>query len=91
MESSKKSVIGFSTGAIAYSDFQYGLQILREQQITAVEISALRMAEWVPLIQALDSLDLSASRSKHDCLSYTTIRSFQDIAHMIPGGAPDHP
>jgi len=52
--------MGFSTGAIAYSDFRRGLQLLREQNIEVVEISALRMAEWAPLIQALDGLDLSA-------------------------------
>jgi hypothetical protein len=60
MESSSRSMIGFSTGAIAYSDFRQGLQLLRDRNITAVEISALRIAEWTPLIQALDSLDLSA-------------------------------
>ena len=52
--------MGFSTGAIAYSDFRRGLQILRDRNVTVVEISALRMAEWAPLIQALDDLDLSA-------------------------------
>ena len=52
-------MIGFSTGAIAYSDFRYGLQVLRDQNVTVVEISALRMIEWLPLIQALDELDLS--------------------------------
>ena len=53
-------MIGFSTGAIAYADFRRGLQVLRDQNVTVVEISALRMAEWAPLIQALDDLDLSA-------------------------------
>jgi hypothetical protein len=53
-------MIGFSTGAIAYSDFRRGLQMLLDRNVTIVEISALRMAEWAPLIQALDHLDLSA-------------------------------
>ena|ERR1017187_3204771 len=52
-------MIGFSTGAIAYSDFRRGLQLLRDQNVTVVEISALRMAEWAPLTQAPDHLDLS--------------------------------
>ena len=52
--------MGFSTGAIAYSDFRRGLQMVRDQNVTVVEISALRMAEWAPLIQAVDDLDLSA-------------------------------
>lgn len=53
-------MIGFSTGAIAYSDFRRGLELLREQKVRIAEISALRMVEWAPLIQALDDLDLSA-------------------------------
>jgi|ERR1700691_1092567 len=60
MESSRRSAIGFSTGAIAYSEFSRGLELLRDQNIKVVEISALRMGEWAPLIQALDDLDLSA-------------------------------
>ena len=28
------------------------------------------------------------SRSKHDSLSYGTIQSFRDVAHMIPAGLP---
>jgi hypothetical protein len=28
------------------------------------------------------------SRSRHDLLSYTTIQSFRDVAHMIPPGTP---
>jgi hypothetical protein len=60
MESSSGTVIGFSTGAIAYSDFRRGLQLLRDRRVAAVEISALRMAEWAPLMEALSDLDLSA-------------------------------
>jgi len=60
MESFRKSTIGFSTGALAYADFRKGLQVLRLGNITAVEISALRMAEWAPLVGSLDDLDLSA-------------------------------
>lgn len=52
-------MIGFSTGALAYSDFRKALQILSEENIRVVEISALRMAEWKPLMQAIDVLDLS--------------------------------
>jgi len=36
-----------------------GCKILRERDLTVVEISALRMTEWEPLIHALDDLDLS--------------------------------
>jgi hypothetical protein len=51
--------IGFSTGALAYSDFRRGLQILRGKRTNAIELSALREAELAPLVGALDSLDLS--------------------------------
>lgn len=51
--------IGFSTGALAYSDFRTALRMLHDEDIPAVELSALRMPEWVPLVEALESLDLS--------------------------------
>jgi len=52
-------MIGFSTGALAYSDFRRALQMLDEEGVGVVELSALRIAEWEPLLQALDHLDLS--------------------------------
>jgi hypothetical protein len=51
--------IGFSTGALAYSNFRSALRMLHDEGILAVELSALRMPEWVPLIGALEGLDLS--------------------------------
>ncbi len=51
--------IGFSTGALAYGDFRRGLAILEGGHTKSVELSALRENELVPLIAALDSLDLS--------------------------------
>jgi len=51
--------IGFSTGALAYSDFRRGLEILRDKRTATIELSALREAELAPLVAALDSLDLS--------------------------------
>lgn len=51
--------IGFSTGALAYSDFRRGLSILRGRSPRAVELSALRENELAPLVEAFDSLDLS--------------------------------
>ena len=52
--------IGFSTGALAFGDFHAGLQILRANRVDTVELSALREIELIPLINALDSLDLSS-------------------------------
>jgi hypothetical protein len=51
--------IGFSTGAIAKSDYTAALQALRRHHVRAVELSALRFSELHPLIQALPNLDLS--------------------------------
>lgn len=50
--------IGFSTGALAYADFRRALHMLRETDVTAVELSALRPNELQPLVGALDELDL---------------------------------
>lgn len=51
--------IGFSTGALALSDFRLALQMLRNKPCDAIELSALRPEELRPLIAALDTLDLS--------------------------------
>lgn len=52
-------LIGFSTGALAYADFRSALTMLDEEAVTAVELSALRFAEWIPLLRSLDSIDFS--------------------------------
>ena len=51
--------IGFSTGALARGDFRKGLQMLTGKNASAVELSALRQEELIPLVEQLDSLDLS--------------------------------
>jgi hypothetical protein len=53
------SLIGFSTGALAYSDFRQALKMLQDETVRAVELSALRISEWLPLMSAVDTLDLS--------------------------------
>ena len=51
--------IGFSTGALAKSDFEHGLDLQRpHKRIRAVELSALRDRELAPLVDAAHSLDL---------------------------------
>ena len=50
--------IGFSTGAIARGNFRAALSVLRFHNVDAVELSALRLEELEPLIEALPSLDL---------------------------------
>jgi hypothetical protein len=50
--------LGFSTGALAYGDFRRALEILSTVKTTAIELSALRMDELVPLVGSLDDLNL---------------------------------
>jgi len=52
--------IGFSSGALAFGDFRRGLDILKGKNTTVIELSALRESELEPLIESLDSLDLSS-------------------------------
>jgi len=51
--------LGFSTGALGYSDFRLALRMLAETSATAVELSALRQLELEPLISCLGELDLN--------------------------------
>jgi len=45
--------IGFSTGALAYSDLKRGLEIVRAHVLPAIELSALREHELPPLLEAV--------------------------------------
>lgn len=56
-------LIGFSTGAVARSDFRAALSMLARAGTNAVELSALRLAELAPLLEAVPTLDLSPFRS----------------------------
>jgi hypothetical protein len=51
--------LGFSTGAVALGEFRQGLDRLKPFHLPAVELSALRVHELTPLLQAMDSLDLN--------------------------------
>lgn len=50
------SLIGFSTGALAYHAFAKGLEMVRRARLGAVELSALREPELPILVDALDGL-----------------------------------
>src|SRR4051794_19712335 len=60
--------IGFSTGALARGDFRAALAILRQHDITIVELSALRVEELTPLVTALPSLVL-------ECFSFVSVHA----------------
>jgi hypothetical protein len=51
--------LGFSTGALALSDFRRALCMLQDQPVSVVELSAIREHELIPLLRSLDDLDLS--------------------------------
>ena len=51
--------IGFSTGALAYADFRHGIELALSIPCEAIELSALRQPELLPMLDALDELDLS--------------------------------
>ena len=51
--------LGYSTGALALSDFRRALEMLKDQPVTAVELSAIRKHELIPLLHSLDDLDLA--------------------------------
>jgi hypothetical protein len=55
-------LMGFSTGALAYADFRRALKMLSDGDFHVVELSALRLSEWTPLVEALNTLDLSSFR-----------------------------
>lgn len=55
-------LIGYSTGAVAYSDFRRALNNLREFKFSAIELSALREAELPDLLEALPDLNLQHYR-----------------------------
>jgi hypothetical protein len=50
--------IGFSTGALAYGDFECGLELVHEHGLQVVELSALRQNELIPMLNAIPRLNL---------------------------------
>jgi hypothetical protein len=56
--------IGFSTGALALSDFHLALEELQGQPVDSVELSALRYRELAPLLSALSTMPLSSYKYK---------------------------
>jgi hypothetical protein len=66
--------IGFSTGALCKSDFRKALAILEQHDLPCLELSALRMHEVVPLLDALDTLDLR----RYDAVSFHAPGKFEE-------------
>jgi hypothetical protein len=70
--------LGFSTGALALSDFRSALEMLKDQVVNAVELSAIREPELIPLLRSLDNLDLSR-------FSYISIHAPSQFSHQAEG------
>lgn len=51
--------IGFSTGALARNDVRSALRMLKNKPADAVELSALRQDELLPLVELLEDLELT--------------------------------
>jgi hypothetical protein len=73
--------IGFSTGALAYSDFRKALGILRCTGIEVLELSALRDIELMPLMTAIDTLDLS--QFKYISLHAPSLYRREEEPHIV--------
>ena len=85
--------IGYSTGALALSDFRMALEILREQPVEAVELSAIRENELIPLLRSLGDLDLSrftyvSLHAPSTFLPQSEGRIFQDLYDSRHHGWP---
>jgi hypothetical protein len=77
-------VIGFSTGSLAFGDFRLGLQMVQGKPAAAIELSALRDSELVPLVEALGQLDLSQFRyvSFHAPSSFHILNEAVVVSHL---------
>jgi hypothetical protein len=64
--------IGFSSGAIAYSNFQNAIDLLAPEDITCIELSALRLPEVEPLVNAIGTLEIN----KYEYVSFHAPSSF---------------
>jgi len=77
--------IGFSTGALAYADFERALEMSKGKGLDAIELSALRSPEAEPLLRAIPSLELGeyAYISFHAPSAYADVEAEQQIAQLI--------
>jgi hypothetical protein len=67
--------IGFSSGALARSDFRKGVALQEGIDFTAVELSALREPELEPLIEAAEALPLG----KFEYVSFHAPSAFKSL------------
>jgi hypothetical protein len=85
--------IGFSTGALALSDFRLALEELQGQPVDSVELSALRYRELAPLLSVLSTLPLSSYKYKsiHAPSSFDAeqeVEIIELLRALVPGDWP---
>ncbi len=83
--------IGFSTGALAYGDFSYALEMLAPSHLPCIELSALRISEIRWLIESIPTLDVDGYRyiSIHAPSSFAAEEESW-LADLLYIGVPEH-
>jgi hypothetical protein len=75
-------IVGFSTGALAFHDFERALQLLEPTSANAVELSALRSVELPKLLSALPSL-LGRLVGRYRYISFHAPTDFEDERGLV--------
>ena len=75
-------LIGFSTGAVAFGDFERALKLLEPTDATAVELSAMRSVELPDLLNALPSR-LKMLNERYRYISFHAPIDFNDERHTV--------
>ena len=75
-------IVGFSTGALAFHDFERALRLLDPTRANAVELSALRSIELPTLMSALPSL-LSHLNARYRYVSFHAPTDFEDERGLV--------
>lgn len=74
--------VGFSTGALALGDFERGLSMLASKHAEAVELSALRSVELLPLLNAVLSR-LEELQGKYRYIAFHAPTDYQDEGDLV--------
>lgn len=84
-------IYGYSTGALAFDDFERGLSVVRDHGLRAVELSMLREPEVLPLIAALPQLNLEDFDyvSVHAPSRFDSQESEADVATRLQSEIPE--
>lgn len=82
------ALIGFSTGALYRDDLEAGVAAARDLNAHAIELSALRLRELRPLLDFVESADLSAFTyvSVHAPTDYSRDQE-REVAKLLAGVA----